>query len=159
MVSRDTKLDLAAGPGGFLARALHLWEPERTFGQVQNQAYGYLFPMGPFFAVGRRARAAGWVTQRLVARLLVCSRSPGRTSWPASSASAVAADPDGRPALAFALTPRLLTGLGPISVESLPMCLAPWVLVPLVAASRDGSERRAALLSALVVLCRAGSTR
>ena len=59
-------------------------------------------------------------------------------------------------ALAYALSPRALTTLGAISSETLPLCLAPWVLLPLVRGARAGSERRAALASGVALLCVGG---
>src|SRR5262245_7878779 len=72
MTTVDTKVDLAVNPVSWLERALHLWNPVLTFGQVQNQAYGYLWPMGPFFAAGELAGLPAWVTQRLWWALLMC---------------------------------------------------------------------------------------
>lgn len=154
-VTFDTKLDLAVNPIGFLHRALHLWNPEATSGELQNQAYGYLFPMGPFFAAGQLVGVPPWVTQRVWCAALLCcaflgvlllARALGIGSEPARCAAA----------LGYALAPRMLTEIGLLSGEMLAVALLPWVLLPLAAVHRIGSPRRAAGLSALAVLCMSG---
>ncbi|HEY2086791.1 MAG TPA: DUF3367 domain-containing protein [Mycobacterium sp.] len=135
-ISPDTKLDLTANPLRFLARATNLWNSELPFGQAQNQAYGYLFPHGTFFLAGHLLGLSGWITQRLWWALLLAvgfwgllrvAEALGIGS-PTSRAVAAAA---------FALSPRVLTTLGSISSETLPIMLAPWVLLPTILALRD----------------------
>ncbi|MEH0938188.1 alpha-(1-_3)-arabinofuranosyltransferase [Micromonospora psammae] len=150
-ITFDTKLDLAANPVHFLARALHLWNPEATSGELQNQAYGYLFPMGPFFAAGQLLGVPPWITQRLWCALLFCAAFYGllllaRTMRIGTEPTRYAA------ALGYALAPRMLTEIGALSSEILSAAMLPWVLLPLVRVNRIGSPRRAAALSALAVL-------
>jgi arabinofuranan 3-O-arabinosyltransferase len=151
----DTKIDLTADPVGFLARALQLWDPQGFAGQLQNQAYGYLFPIGPFFALGKVAHLPAWVVQRLWWSALLCAAFLGvialakRLGMGTPTSRAIGG-------VAYALSPHVISVLGPVSAEALPMCLTPWVLVPLVDGARGGSIRRAAMLSGLVVLCMGG---
>nr|WP_187703216.1 alpha-(1->3)-arabinofuranosyltransferase [Nocardia yunnanensis] len=124
----DTKYDLAQNPLGFLSRASHLWSSQAPMGQVQNQAYGYFFPHGAFFSLGHVLGLPGWVTQRIWWALLLLAGFWGivrlcETLGLGSRGSRVIA------AIAFALSPRVLTTLGSISSETLPMMLAPWVLL------------------------------
>lgn len=145
-ISPDTKLDLTANPLRFLARATNLWNSELPFGQAQNQAYGYLFPHGTFFLVGHALGLPGWITQRLWWALLLTVGFWGllrvaealEVGSPASRVIAAAA---------FALSPRVLTTLGSISSETLPMMLAPWVLLPTILALRATGGRSARALA------------
>jgi arabinofuranan 3-O-arabinosyltransferase len=146
----DTKFDLVAAPADFLQRALHLWDGEGALGQLQNQAYGYLFPTGPFFLAGVLAGLPGWVVQRLWWGLVLAVAFAGaarlvRALGVRSDLACLLAG------AAYALSPRMLTTLGPISSESWPMALAPWVLLPLVIGSERGSPRRAAAGAGLAV--------
>ncbi|HEX2773287.1 MAG TPA: alpha-(1-_3)-arabinofuranosyltransferase family protein [Micromonosporaceae bacterium] len=150
-VTFDTKLDLAVDPLGFMARALHLWNPAATSGELQNQAFGYLFPIGPFFAAGDLLAVPAWITQRVWCGLLLCTAYFGVLLL--ARALRIGSEP-GRllAALAYAIAPRMLTEIGPLSSEMLPVVMLPWVMLPLVAVRRIGSARRAAALSALAVL-------
>ncbi len=146
-ISPDTKLDLTINPLRFLVRATNLWNSELPFGQAQNQAYGYLFPHGTFFLAGHLLGLPGWITQRLWWALLLTigfwgllrvAEALGIGS-PTSRAIAAAA---------FALSPRVLTTLGSISSETLPIMLAPWVLLPTIVALRGDTGRSVRRLAA-----------
>ena len=155
----DTKVDLAIAPAAWLARALHAWDPAGNFGQMQNQAYGYLWPMGPFFAVGRWLAVPAWAVQRLWWALLLCAAFTGVVLLAGRLGIGT---PAARLAggLVFALSPRILTELGPVSVEAWPSAVAPWVLLPLVGLANGpvGGRRlrRAVALSALAVATAGG---
>ena len=146
----DTKLDLVTAPLDFLSRAANLWDGESAFGQLQNQAYGYLWPMGPFFALGHLLDLPGWVVQRLWLALILCVAFVGsaRVARALGVRSDLACVLGG---LAYALSPRMLSVLGASSIEVWPSALAPWVLLPLIIGAQRGSPRRAAALSALAI--------
>ena len=151
----DTKLDLAVDPAAFLARALHLWNPASTGGELQNQAYGYLFPMGPYFTLCQLVGLPPWIAQRLWCALVLCVAFGGALA--VARALRVGSEPARYvAALGYALAPRMLTEIGPLSAEMLPAALLPWVLLPLITVDRIGSPRRAAALSGLAVLCMGG---
>ncbi|MBB5478116.1 arabinofuranan 3-O-arabinosyltransferase [Micromonospora parathelypteridis] len=156
LIVPETKLDMALDPSGFLARATHLWIADWQFGTLQNQAVGYFFPMGPFFLLGEAVGLPPWLVQRLWMAALLCVALTGVVrlaraldlGGPASRLVAGAV---------FALSPRALTLVGTVSLELLPYCVAPWVLLPLVKGAAGGSLRRAAALSGLAVVCMGGA--
>lgn len=154
--SPDTKLDLTANPLRFLARAFNLWNSELPFGQAQNQAYGYLFPHGTFFLAGDLLGIPGWVTQRLWWSLLLVAGFWGllrvaEALGIGSRTSRVIA------AVAFALSPRVLTTLGAISSETLPMMLAPWVLLPVILALKGDPRIRVLAARSAVAIALMGA--
>lgn len=151
----DTKLNLVIDPAGFMGAALHLWDPSSSFGQIQNQAVGYLFPMGPFFALGNSLGVSMWVVQRIWLGLVliaafwgvaVLARQLGigrPVQWVVAGA-------------AYALSPFFLGQLTSTSAALLPAALLPWALLPLVHGSRGGSPRRAAALSGIAIAAMGG---
>ena len=145
-VSPDTKLDLTANPLRFLGRATNLWNSELPFGQSQNQAYGYLFPHGTFFLIGHLLGVPGWITQRLWWAVLL---TVGFWGLLRVAEALGIGSPTSRAlgAVAFALSPRVLTTLGSISSETLPMMLAPWVLLPTILALKGASDRSVRVLA------------
>ena len=124
----DTKIDLTVSPWRYLARSLSAWSDHNGVGELQNQAYGYLFPMGPVYGVCHSLGIPGWATQRVWWSLLLVVaftgaylviRRLGRLAGPAALVGAAA----------YALAPRVLTVLPEISVEAWPAALAPWLVL------------------------------
>jgi arabinofuranan 3-O-arabinosyltransferase len=130
-ITFDTKLDLQLAPADFLARSADLWNADWVLGGLQNQASGYLFPMGPAFMLGELLGVPMWVWQRLwsAAVMLLAYEGARRLAsrWPGiGTAGAVLAG------VAYMLSPRVLTTVGGLSGETLPAAVLPWTLLPLV---------------------------
>ncbi|MDV3221951.1 alpha-(1-_3)-arabinofuranosyltransferase family protein [Intrasporangium sp.] len=159
LVVPDTKVDLTADPAGFLARALHLWDPQGAFGQLQNQAYGYLFPVGPFHLALSSLGMPAWVVQRLWWTAVFAVALVGM--WLLTKAFGVTS-PWARliSAIAFAASPRLVAEVAVTSVEVWPLAVAPWVLLPLLITDRSMGWRasRSALAFFVVGAVNAAAT-
>lgn len=159
MLEPDTKSDLVISPGRYLGRALWAWNDHTGIGELQNQAYGYLWPMGPVFLAGDAVGAPGWVTQRvwwtliLVVSFVGAERLARRVGGlPTIPALVVGA--------AFALSPRVLTVLSEISVEVWPQALAPWLVLLAAKGVAPGAlpatRRRMAVGTGLLTACLGG---
>jgi arabinofuranan 3-O-arabinosyltransferase len=132
----DTKLDLAVNPAGFLARALQLWDPSQ-FGQLQDQAVGYVFPVGFLFVLLKAIAVPAWVAQRIWIALMLLAAFVGIVRLAdrlgiGTPATRIAAG------FGYALAPNALGMLGTLSSEFLPIAMLPWILIPLVRAAAAG---------------------
>ncbi|MCW2782695.1 MAG: hypothetical protein JWR35_3144 [Marmoricola sp.] len=155
LTTYDTRSELAQRPLSFLAQAFSVWNPDTNFGEIQNQAYGYLFPQGSYFALLHLAQLPDWVAQRFWSALVLIvacegARRVGRAAGLKDHAALLVG-------LTFTFSPRLLGTVGVISAESLPGAVLPWAVLPILLAIRGQiGHRRAALLSAAAVVCMGG---
>ncbi|ADP78906.1 alpha-(1-_3)-arabinofuranosyltransferase domain-containing protein [Pseudofrankia inefficax] len=176
----DTKMNVPLDPLRFMEWATHLWNSSADFGFLPNQYIGYLFPMGPFFLLGKVLGVPAWITQRLWMALILTVAAWGLVRL----ADALRI---GRPwtrvlaGVAYALSPVFIGKVGASSVALTGAAMLPWITLPLVLALRpDGaggidtgtaagtgpdaeaavarrlSPRRAAALSGLAIVCTGG---
>ena len=155
LTTYDTRAELTQRPLGFLGEAFTLWHPESNFGEFQNQAYGYLFPQGSWFALADVTQVPDWVAQRLWSALvLIVAIEGARRVALAIGLMPLIALVAG---LAFGFSPRLLGTISVITGEALPGAVMPWVVLPVLLALRRGTGwRRAAALSGAAVVCMGG---
>jgi len=152
----ETKLSVDLNPGGFYASLWHLMDPLNTFGALNNQAIGYALPMAPFYLLGHLAHVPVWLTERLWLSLIIAVGFGGLVKLAGalgigSPASRLLAG------LVFALWPTFTIVIGSTSSAVLPGMLAPWAVLPLIAAVRgQGGVVWPAARSGAVVLCMSG---
>lgn len=130
-ITFDTKLDLQLDAADLLTRSSSLWNGDWALGGLQNQASGYLFPMGPAFLLGDLLGVPMWVWERLwsAAIMLVAYEGARRLAshWPGiGAAGAVLAG------LTYMLAPRVMITVGGLSGETLPAAVLPWTVLPLL---------------------------
>lgn len=141
VIEPDTKVDLVVSPMRYLTRALHAWSGHSGFGELQNQAYGYLFPMGSFFAVAEALGVPGWAAQRAWWSLLLVVGAAGAALFARRVVGL------GTPAAAlvgvlYALSPRVLSLIAQLSIETWPAMVMPWLLLAVHARARGGLSWR-----------------
>ncbi|WP_045876254.1 alpha-(1-_3)-arabinofuranosyltransferase family protein [Pseudofrankia sp. DC12] len=176
----DTKMNVPLDPLRFMEWATHLWNSSADFGFLPNQYIGYLFPMGPFFLLGKVMGVPAWITQRLWMALILTVAAWGLVRL----ADALRI---GRPwtrvvaGVGYGLSPMFIGKIGASSVALTGAAMLPWITLPLVlalrpdgaggidtgtaagtgpdasaAAARRLSPRRAAALSGLAIVCTGG---
>ena len=144
----DTKLGVTVDPGAFLSDLGQLWHDQGSFGGIQDQYAGYLWPMLPFHWLAHVLQLPVWLAERLWLSLIVsvafwgALRLSERLRIGSGGARLLAG-------VAYALWPVFTIVVGSTSAAALPGAFLPWVLLPLV--DERYSARIAALRSALVV--------
>ena len=126
----DTKIDLHVDPAALVEQVASVWTPSIDLGAVHGSQYsGYLWPMGPFFALLHSLDIGPWVSQRLWLGLLLAISAWGvlrlldvLVGRPRGVAHLVAAT-------FFVLNPYTVIFTGRTTVTLLGYAALPWLLL------------------------------
>jgi arabinofuranan 3-O-arabinosyltransferase len=156
-VGADDKLYLYLHPASFMSQVASMWDPSVDMGTVTHQYIGYLFPMGPYYALMQAISVPSWVAQRiwtgsilffagagvlfLLRTLAPATSRPGALSLDATSVGGIGAEVA---ALAYMLSPYLLQNEARQSALLLPWAGLPWMLGLVARALSTGGWRHAA---------------
>ena len=126
----DTQIGLHVDPVSFLGDVAAAWSPTEDLGHVQGGQYGgYLFPMGPFFALGRVLGLSPWLVHRLWLGLVLFVAAWGIVRL----MDALAGRPRGAAhliaGLLFLLNPYVAVFTARTSVTLLGYAALPWLLL------------------------------
>src|SRR5215212_10392262 len=155
--SSDTKIDLHTDPIRFLGEITSLWTPSSGLGGVESAQYaGYLFPMGPFFALGHALGVSDWLVDRLWLGLLLALGCWGTVRL--AEALGAARTPAGAAAagLVYLLNPYVVVFTNRTTITLLAYALVPWLVLVARRGVRDPKGWRLPALFALLVTASGG---
>ena len=153
-IEDDTRLPMLMSPINYIGSTLHLWNQNVYGGSVQLDI-GFDLPTGLFFAITHTLHIPTWCAERVWLALLLTTGCWGvvRLSEALGIGNRWARVMAG---LAYCASPIVLTWVT-TSVDLLAVVLLPWVVLPLVKGSREGSPRRAAARSGIAVALMGGA--
>jgi arabinofuranan 3-O-arabinosyltransferase len=154
LIIDDTKLPVLMAPWTWIRSSLHLWSLTVSSGSVQDQTFGYLFPMAPFFGVAHLLHVPTWWAERMWLALLLTVGAWGvvRVAEALGIGKRWARVLGG---ITYCVAPIVVTWAAS-SATLLAVVLMPWLLRPLIVGSRQGSTRRAAARSGVAVALMGG---
>src|SRR4051794_20221826 len=155
--SSDTKIDLHTDPLRFLGEITSLWTPSSGLGGVESAQYaGYLFPMGPFFALGHALGVSDWLVDRLWLGLLLAVGAWGMVRL--AEALGAARTPVGSltAGLVYLLNPYVVVFANRTTITLLAYALLPWLVLVAERGVRPAPRGRLPALFALLVTASGG---
>ncbi len=134
----DTKLDLYVSPRNFLADVASAWTPTNGLGHVWGGQYGgYLFPMGPFFALGDLSGLPMWLVHRLWLGTLFALAAWGVVRLLDALLDRRRGAPHAVAAALYVLNPYVAIYANRTSVALLAYAALPWMLLAVHRGLRD----------------------
>jgi len=126
----DTKIDLHVDPGSFLSFVAAAWSNTADLGEVHSAQYsGYLWPMGPFFALLHAIGIGPWVVERIWLGVLFALAAWGMVRL----MDLIAGRPRGIAHLAaaafFVLNPYVVVFTARTSITLIGYAALPWLLI------------------------------
>src|SRR5215204_869491 len=126
----DTRIELLEDPVLFLSRVGDVWSSTFDLGHVQiSQFVGYLWPMGPFFALGDVVGLPMWIVQRLWIGSLLAIGAVGVVSLMSRLYRQEAGIPHLVAGLLYLTSPFVLVVLNRGTSWLLPFAVLPWLLL------------------------------
>ena len=155
--SSDTKIDLHTEPIRFLGEITSLWTPSSGLGGVESAQYaGYLFPMGPFFALGHALGVADWLVDRVWLGLLLAVGCWGMVRLAEALGAARSRMGAAAAGLVYLLNPYVVVFTNRTTITLLAYALLPWLVLVARRGLRDPRRWWLPALFALLVTAGGG---
>lgn len=147
-IAADTKVHLYLDPFRLISDSIWTWDTRLFSGWVPHQNVGYLWPSGPFYALGQWIGLTDWSVQRLWMGMLFALAGIGaarliRSLGVTGIAVAVAA-------LTYQFSPYVLPYISRTSVLLLPWSLLPWLIDYSLRYTRDRRPRDLLIFGLLI---------